>query len=165
MNIAYVDNNIPYCRTVVVRECATDMSYIRFHTDYRSPKIGILKQNPKIAVHFYSLDHKIQLSMNGTASIYYMDKITADAWHKTQFISRQCYLTPNAPSNRCDEPLLYRDNAKDTLFDTEQGYYNFAVIKILIKKIDFLYLHIHNNRRIIFTKNEANQFDGVWCNP
>jgi pyridoxamine 5'-phosphate oxidase len=166
MNVAYVDNNIPFCRTVVLRECASDMSCLQFHTDYRSPKIKILQKNPNIAVHLYSAKDKMQLSINGVANIHYRDSITQDAWHKTQFLSRKCYLTPHVPSDLSNTPLDYIDHNQKSLFDTEQGYYNFAVIRIAVQKIDFLYLHIHNNQRIIFSKDtQTNTFQGVWCNP
>ena len=161
-NVAYVDGNIPYCRTVVLRYCHNDLSYLQFHTDYRSPKVKNLSENPNIAIHFYDKENKIQLSMNGVASVNYMNDTTQEAWHKTQFLSRQGYLHANSPNIPLCDPDLYHKNTVKSIIETEHGYYNFAVIKIMIHKIDFLYLHGNGNRRIIFTKNDVHEFNGEW---
>lgn len=168
MNICYNDTQRPYCRTVVLRYCDNNLSYLQCHTDYRSPKISALQQNPHIALHFYDPQSKVQISMNGTATIHYMNDIAKTAWKKTQTLSRRCYLTPLPPSTLIPEPHSGFDdkftNNTQTSEETEQGYHNFSVIRVEIQQIDWLYLHSHGNRRIIFTKNNA-EFHGSWCIP
>jgi hypothetical protein len=168
MNIAYVSDNIPYCRAVVLRYCHDDLSYLQFHTDYRASKIKNLTDNPNIALNFYDHKAKMQLSMNGTTCVHYMNDVTQAAWHKTQFLSRQCYLETNPPNISLCDPALYHKNKVKNIIETEHGYYHFAVIKIIIDKIDFLYLHGNGNRRIIFTKDDNKDndiFRGEWSVP
>lgn len=164
MNIAYIHHNMPVCRTVVLRTCDNQLDYLQFNTDYRSPKIDAIKYNQHVAGHFYDNQSKIQLSIHTKAIIHYMDDVAKEAWEKTQILSRQCYLQETAPSY----PIAKPDKKKQTmdiLDETEKGYFNFCVIRLYIKKIDFLYLHSNANRRILFTKNTHNQFIGEWISP
>jgi pyridoxamine 5'-phosphate oxidase len=168
MNICYIDTQKPYCRSVVLRHCDDNLVYLQFHTDYRSPKINALQQNPEIALHFYDSPSKTQITMNGIATIHYMNDISETSWAKTQTLSRRSYLTHLPPSTLIPEPHSGFDNKfidnTQTPKETEQGYDKFAVVRVDIQKIDWVYLHAHGNRRIIFTKNDT-EFNGSWCIP
>lgn len=168
MNLCYIYDNKPYCRTVVLRDCHDDLLYLQCHTDYRSPKIQALRENNQIAAHFYDSHSKIQITLNGTANIHYKDDIAKKAWDNTQVLSRRCYLSQLPPSYITTEADTGFDvkfiNNTQNYADTEIGYDNFSVIRIMLQKIDWLYLHAHGNRRIIFTKNTT-EFKGQWCIP
>ncbi len=168
MNLSYINQNMPFCRTVVLREYDADLAYLQYHTDYRSPKIQALSENNNVAVHFYDSQSKIQMSMNGLAIIHHKDDIAENAWQKTQILSRRCYLSQYAPTTLVSEPHngfdeKFKGNTQ-TYADTHIGYDNFSVVRIMIKTIDWLYLHMHGNRRIIFT-NDTTGFNGQWCIP
>jgi len=172
MNLCYIKDNTPVCRTVVIRQSDPDLSFIQCHSDYRSPKIKALMQHNQVAFHCYDSTSKVQLSMNGTAKVHYQDAITEQSWDKTQILSRRCYLSPLAPSSLITEPSAGFDpefiNNTQTKEDTHIGYDNFAVIRVHLHQIDYLYLHKHGNRRIVFTKNKPmtdSSFDGTWCIP
>lgn len=168
MNIGYINDNVPMSRVVVLRHCETDLSFLQFHTDYRSPKIKALTKNHFISALFYDHTTKLQLSINGKAQIHYKDTVAEKAWEKTQILSRRCYLSLNPPSTLIPEADAGFDskfmNNTQTLAETEAGYDNFAVVRIYINQIDWLYLHAHGNRRIIFTPSNKG-FDGQWYAP
>jgi len=169
MQLCYIKGETPFCRTVVLRHCAPDLSSLHCHSDYRSPKVKAMMSKPNVSIHFYDPALKIQLSMNGMSEIQYKNAITEASWEKTQTLSRRCYLSRNAPSDLLKEPNAgfaeKFENNTQTKEETEIGYDNFCVIKTYIHQIDYLYLHKLGNRRILFQKDAHNEFAGQWLAP
>ena len=85
---------------------------LRFHTDYRSPKINELKINNKSNFIFYDSKIKIQMRIKTLTNIHYNNEITMKAWEQTRLFSRKCYLTQKAPSSKTDIP---EDGIEDNL--------------------------------------------------
>ena len=145
-------------RIVVLRGAFKDKNILRFHTDYRSPKIEYLKKNKKIYFVFYSKKRKIQVRAEGTATIHKDNEITKQAWTKTQMMSRKCYLSPQAPGDLINESAS--DLSKDlgsnlpTLEQSEVGYKNFCVVESKIKSFEWLYLASQGHRRAKFLIDE-----------
>ena len=100
------DGKLSDGRVVVLRGAFKDINTIRFHTDYRSDKIRILKNNNNIYFVFYNKKRKIQVRIKGTAIINYKNDIALKAWEKTQIISRKCYLATNPPGTASGVQLL-----------------------------------------------------------
>ena len=69
-------------RIVVLRGAFKDKNILRFHTDYRSPKIDYLKKNKKIYFVFYSKKRKIQVRAEGTVTIHKDNEITKKSLDK-----------------------------------------------------------------------------------
>ena len=155
-------------RTVVLRGINKKNKTIWFHTDIRSKKIKILKNNPLVSFLFYDKSEKIQLRIVGKAKINYQNKKTAISWKKTMHISRQCYLGNKTPGTFASKPSsgLSKniDNFEYTMKESEIGYKNFCVVETFIKSIEWLYLAARGHRRAYFNLNRK-QREKKWLIP
>ena len=147
-------DNIPFIRTIVLRDVKNNPLKIYFNADIRSPKVNHLKINPNCSILFYGKKEKIQLRMKIGCEIHYKDEITKESWDKTGHISRKCYLVTNGPGTLSDKPTSGLDNKFDnfdfTKEESEEGYKNFCVIRCKIKSVEWLYLAAKGHRRALF---------------
>ena len=146
-------------RIVVLRGVNKKSKVLWFHSDIRSNKIKILKQNPKVNFLFYNKKEKIQLRVSGEAEINYKNNVTKNSWKKTAHMSRQCYLGEKAPGLTSQTPTSGLtediDNSKYSIEESEIGYNNFCVVETFIKSIEWLYLAFKGHRRAhFFLKND-----------
>ena len=173
LNLGLLDRNAPFhlpvfiCgkdknfegRTIVLRGINKKNKSLWFHTDIRSKKINILKNNPKASFLFYDKDKKIQLRIFGNTKINYQNDITLESWKKTIHMSRQCYLGEKIPGDVVADPTSGLsekvDNFKYSLEESEIGYKNFCLIETFITSIEWLYLAAkgHRRARFIFTND------------
>ena len=141
-------------RIVVLRKSDQQNNLVQFHSDIRSDKIQLLKNNPNAALLFYDKDEKIQVRLKVNCIINYNNDITKNSWEKTQHISRKCYLVDNGPGTESDIPTSglkpELDNFDYTKEQSEEGYKNFTVIQCKIKSIEWLYLAAKGHRRAKF---------------
>tara|TARA_A100001015_G_scaffold82310_1_gene91291 strand:- start:1127 stop:1726 length:600 start_codon:yes stop_codon:yes gene_type:complete len=141
-------------RIVVLRKSDQQNNLIQFHSDIRSDKIQLLKNNPNAALLFYDKDEKIQVRLKVKCIINHENDITKNSWDKTQHISRKCYLVDNGPGTKSDVPTSglkpELDNFEYTKEQSEKGYKNFTVIQCKIKSIEWLYLAAKGHRRAKF---------------
>ena len=93
-------------RSVVLRNFDKEKNIIRFHTDYRSPKLNDIKNNPNTVCLVYSYKLKTQLRIKTFSSIHYEDSIWNSSWDSTGLSSRKCYLTKYDPSRNIDEKMM-----------------------------------------------------------
>ena len=138
-------------RIVVLRKSDQQNNLVQFHSDIRSDKIELLKNNSNAALLFYDKDEKIQVRLKVNCIINYKNDITKNSWEKTQHISRKCYLVNNGPGTISDVPTSglkpELDNFDYTKEQSEEGYKNFTVIQCKIKSIEWLYLAAKGHRR------------------
>ena len=138
-------------RIVVLRKSDQQNNLVQFHSDIRSDKIELLKNNSNAALLFYDKDEKIQVRLKVNCIINYNNDITKNSWEKTQHISRKCYLVNNGPGTESDVPTSglkpELDNFDYTKQQSEEGYKNFTVIQCKIKSIEWLYLAAIGHRR------------------
>ena len=155
-------------RIVVLRGIDEKEKKIWFHTDIRSNKIKILKNNPEATLLFYDKSEKIQLRIFGCAKINFQNNITKKSWKKTAHISRQCYLGAKTPGSDVLMPTSGLttdiDNLKYTMEESEKGYKNFCVIETFIKSIEWLYLASRGHRRSSFSLKN-NSLEKKWLIP
>ncbi len=141
-------------RIVVLRKSDQQNNLVQFHSDIRSDKIELLKNNPNAALLFYDKDEKIQVRLKVNCIINHKNDITQNSWKKTQHISRKCYLVNNGPGTESDIPTSglkpELDNFDYTKEQSEEGYKNFTVIQCKIKSIEWLYLAAKGHRRAKF---------------
>ena len=153
-------------RIVVLRKSDQQNNLVQFHSDIRSDKIELLKNNPNAALLFYDKDEKIQVRLKVNCIINHQNDITKSSWEKTQHISRKCYLVDNGPGTESDVPTSglkpELDNFDYTKEQSEEGYKNFTVIQCKIKSIEWLYLAAKGHRRAKFDL-EANK--NAWLVP
>ena len=153
-------------RIVVLRKSDQQNNLIQFHSDIRSDKIELLKNNPNAALLFYDKDEKIQIRLKVECTVNHNNEITKESWSRTQHISRKCYLVDNGPGTVSDLPTSglkpELDNFEYTKEQSEEGYKNFTVIQCKIKSIEWLYLAAKGHRRAKF--NLENNKD-TWLIP
>ena len=141
-------------RIVVLRKSDRENNLLQFHTDFRSPKVEILKNNNKASLLFYDKEEKIQLRVKVNCEINNQNSITEESWEKTQHISRRCYLTDSPPGTSSETPtsgMISKLEVFDyTMEQSEEGFKNFTVIKCNIKSIEWLYLAAKGHRRAMF---------------
>ena len=141
-------------RIVVLRKSDRENNLLQFHTDFRSPKVDILKKNNKASLLFYDKEEKIQLRVKVECEVNNQNSTTEESWKKTQHISRRCYLTDSPPGTSSDNPtsgmISKLEDFDYTIEQSEEGYKNFTVIKCNIKSIEWLYLAAKGHRRAKF---------------
>ena len=141
-------------RIVVLRKSDRKNRLLQFHTDFRSPKVGILKKNKNASLVFYDKEEKIQLRVKVECEVNNQNSITEESWKKTQHISRRCYLTDSPPGTASENPtsgmISKLEDFDYTMEQSEEGYKNFTVIKCKIKSIEWLYLAAKGHRRAKF---------------
>ena len=148
------DQNDINGRIVVLRKSDRKNNVLQFHTDLRSQKVDILKQNKNASLVFYDKEEKIQLRVKVICEINNKNSIAEESWKKTQHISRRCYLTDSGPGSISKNPtsgmISKLEDFDYTMEQSEKGYENFTVIKCKIKSIEWLYLAAKGHRRAIF---------------
>ena len=141
-------------RIVVLRKSDRENNLLQFHTDFRSPKVEILKNNNKASLLFYDKEEKIQLRVKVNCEINNQNSITEESWKKTQHISRRCYLTDSPPGTSSENPtsgmISKLEDFDYTMDQSEEGFKNFTVIKCNIKSVEWLYLAAKGHRRAMF---------------
>ena len=141
-------------RIVVLRKSDRKKKLLQFHTDFRSPKVGILKKNKNASLVFYDKEEKIQLRVKVECEVNNQNSITEESWKKTKHISRRCYLTDSPPGTHSETPtsgmISKLEDFDYTMEQSEDGYKNFTVIKCKIKSIEWLYLAAKGHRRAKF---------------
>ena len=141
-------------RIVVLRKSDRENNLLQFHTDLRSPKVDILKNNNKASLLFYDKEEKIQLRVKVECEINNQNTVTEASWKKTQHISRRCYLTDSPPGTVSENPtsgmISQLEDFDYTMEQSEEGYKNFTVIRCKIKSVEWLYLAAKGYRRARF---------------
>lgn len=163
--VASVDlHGRPQQRTMVLRgvEFNGSTPTLRFHSDARSPKMEELRRAAAVSVLAYDKVEKLQLRMNGTASIRSLaagDDTAVAAWQKSASFSRKCYFVADAPSSasspdRMDD-LQREMQAVATKDAGASESPHFAAIEIVIESCDLLYLAHGGNRRFLARYGDA----------
>ena len=153
-------------RIIVLRKSDRRNNLLQFHTDLRSPKVGILKKNKNASLVFYDKKEKIQLRVKVECEVNNQNPTTEESWKKTQHISRRCYLTDNPPGTTSDNPtsgmISKLEDFDYTMEQSEEGYKNFTVIQCKIKSIEWLYLAAKGHRRAKFDLKNKKEY---WLIP
>ena len=119
-------------RIVVLRKSDRENSLLQFHTDFRSPKVDILKKNNKASLLFYDKEEKIQLRVKVECEVNNQNSTTEESWKKTQHISRRCYLTDSPPGTSSDNPT------SGMISQLEDFDYTWNKVKMVIKILQLL---------------------------
>ncbi|MDX1699435.1 MAG: pyridoxamine 5'-phosphate oxidase family protein [Melioribacteraceae bacterium] len=152
--LATSDGSNPRIRTVVLRKVLRDQKSLIIHTDYRSKKVEEIEKNPNVSILFYSKEDKIQIRLEGKASLYTEGELFEIQWEESRPLSRRCYLIQPGPGSITNEPssgIPYdlKDRAP-TEEESEPGKANFCIIKINAESIEWLNLHSSGHIRAKF---------------
>ncbi|MDX2104395.1 MAG: pyridoxamine 5'-phosphate oxidase [Alphaproteobacteria bacterium] len=136
----------PQLRTVVLRRTDREQRELFLHTDIRARKIPEILAKPEVGVLGYCQDSKTQLRLSGVATIHHDDGIARAAWERAQEMSRRCYRVPIAPGSAIERPTD-EPEALPVPGDPNAGFEAFAVVRVTIHRLEWLYLAITGHRR------------------
>ncbi len=134
-------------RTVVVRQLSDDLN-ITFYTDKRSKKVTHIIENNKVSMLFYHPEKRIQLKMEGIATIIKNLEILEKHWAKISENAKKDYTTDKAPGSS-----IKQNDKVEYLNDT----HHFCLINIELRKIEYLKLNTDQHTRIRYSLN-----NGIW---
>lgn len=157
-------------RIMVLREAQADLSLMRFHTDLRSPKVGLIADNPRVSVLAYDPAARIQLRMRGIGKVEQHGAAVDQAWSAAALTSRRCYLAGQGPGaalpeagSALPESLLHRS---PTLAESLPGRENFALLLVEVLVLDWLQLTHEGGVRARFERSRAQaDWHGTWLAP
>ena len=153
---------------MVLREFDASAWTLRFHTDTRAPKVAAIKADPRVAVLFYDKGAKIQIRVRGTAEILRDAPVTDTAWAGGSNFARRCYLGdgPGAqsvlPTSGLPDEFEGHEPTDEQLLPARA---NFAVLKVELAELDWLYLAHTGHVRAQFTKDDGGDWQGRWVSP
>jgi pyridoxamine 5'-phosphate oxidase len=142
-------NGRPRLRTVILRACDGKGRILRFHTDVRSEKIGEIRRDPRVSLHFYEPSSKIQLRLEGVATVNTDNAVADAAWAESRDFSRQAYGIAPGPGT------VIAAGADFTLPEasheaTTPARMNFCAVTVEIGSLEWLYLASSGHRRALF---------------
>ncbi len=167
--LSTINNKTPESRTVILRNFNKDIFELNIHSDLRSDKINQIETNKNVSCLFYDDKKKIQIRINGIAKI---EKSFQPSWEKLSNWSKRCYLSEKKPGTEVAKPSsgFPKRFTNESPNDEESfgGLKNFAVIKVVISSIEWLYLASQGHRRAIFKilrKNSNLNISKKWLIP
>ena len=129
----------PVQRTVVLREFDGNTTF-SFYTDRRSDKVEHIQHNPAVSMLFYDADQKLQVRIQGKASILPHEKKRKKLWEESGSRGAHSYTSEKSPGKIIQKP---RDAFDWNLEDPR----NFCVIYIEAHRFEFLQLDGHKHLR------------------
>ena len=149
----------PQVRTVVLRGVDRAGGTLRVHTDRRAEKASEVAAARLASLHVYDRDAKIQVRVEGTASLHADDALADAAWAAAQASSRATYAVAPGPGTAIREGGDYHLPAPDAggQGDATLGRENFAVVVLRAERLEFLYLDRRGHRRSLWLRS-----DGGW---
>jgi hypothetical protein len=146
----------PDARVVVLREVLNDGRELVAFSDRRAPKITQIHQHSRIALVFYDAAGPVQLRIHGEANV--QEASDRDRWAALSDAQRQNYRSLAAPGTPVDSP------SEGWAMTDRSGFEEFAVIRITVETLDWLWLARAGHRRAQFT-GEAGSWSGSWVVP
>lgn len=162
VTVATLSDGIPRLRTVVLRAADGGAGVLRFHCDRRSDKATELAMNPACALAAYDAETKIQIRIEGLATLHTDDAVAEAAWAASRPMSRVCYAAEPAPGTvlpRGDAYTLADESTAATI-----GRPAFCVVQVAARRLDFLYLDRRGHRRAAWHRGEGG-WSGTWLAP
>ena len=157
--VSSIEDSKIVSRVMVLREFNLKERFMRFHTDYRAPKIKQYKKNNTATVLGYDPILKVQIKLQGTIESHYHNSITRSAWDGSTTRSKKCYSVKDGSSFVIDNPDEY--DLKDGKI--EDGYMNFAVLIFKFDSLEFLHLKSSGHRRAIHSWD--GKYKSQWLVP
>jgi len=152
----------PRLRTVVLREADAESGTLRFHCDRRSDKAAEILANPACALAAYDEAAKIQIRIEGRATLHADDGVAQAAWAGSRAMSRVCYGADPAPGTALATGGAYMLPDEETA--ATLGRPHFAAVSVRAERLDFLYLDRRGHRRAAW-RRLRNDWTGGWIAP
>jgi 3-hydroxyisobutyrate dehydrogenase len=156
-------------RVMVLRAFDSTAWTLRFHTDARAPKAQVIAADPRVAVLFYDKGAKIQIRARGTGEILREGAEVDAAWAASTNFARRCYLG-DGPGAASDVPTSGLppefEGVEPDDVQIIPARENFALLRITLTALDWLYLaHTGHVRAQFVRKEPASVWDGRWVSP
>ncbi len=146
----------PSVRTVVLREVDIGRRQLVFYTDARSPKVEDIRQQRRLAWHFWDPGRQIQLRIATSATLRQGDDPGAyERWKSCPLASRLAYLKSRSSGTEIDSPAEDRLPIDVSLEDTEEGRANFVVVEGCFEELDFYEIQPDLHRRAQWRMGES----------
>jgi pyridoxamine 5'-phosphate oxidase len=152
----------PRLRSVVLRAADRATGTLRFHCDRRSDKAAEIRANPACALAAYDEAAKVQIRVEGRATLHTDDAVAEAAWAGSRAMSRVCYGAEPAPGTVLSAGGAYR--LPDEPSATILGRPHFAAVVVRAAHLDFLYLDRRGHRRAAWRRTETG-WAGDWIAP
>ena len=156
------DDGRPRVRTVVLRAADSEAATLRIHCDRRSDKAREVLARAPCALHAYDPESKVQIRLEGTATLHADDAVAAAAWAASQPMSRVCYGIDPAPGTALDAGGAYAQPDPEAALVL--GRPNFSALLVRADALDFLYLDRRGHRRAGWSRG-AEGWAGTWLVP
>lgn len=163
--------NGPQARVLVLRALNAAQRSLTFHTDTRSAKLPELDSDSRVAVTFYDAARKVQLRLNGVASVQANNALSHQRWAASRPSSLRCYLgaQPGAVSLEPTSGLPAQlEGREPELQELAVAEVNFAVLQIDVQRMEWLHLHTRGQRRALFSWVDGSAQSSCtmqWLNP
>ncbi|MEL6059633.1 MULTISPECIES: pyridoxamine 5'-phosphate oxidase family protein [unclassified Methylobacterium] len=155
-------DGVPRLRTVVLREADPETGTLRFHCDRRSDKAAEIADNPACALMAYDAAAKIQIRVEGHATLHTDDAVAEAAWAGSRAMSRVCYAAEPAPGTALPAGGAY--TLPDESAAATTGRPHFAAVLVRAARLDFLFLDRRGHRRAAWHRREAG-WHAAWLAP
>jgi len=158
-------------RVMVLRAFDASAWRLRLHTDARAPKAVAVEADPRIAVLFYDKGAKIQIRARGLGEILRTGPEVDAAWNASTNFARRCYLGegPGAGSDTPTSGLPAEfEGVEPDDAQLVPARENFALLRITLTALDWLYLAHTGHVRAQFTRAKgdgAAAWAGRWVSP
>ncbi len=135
----------PDQRTVVLRHFDAAIPELAFHTDIRSGKARQLAACPRVSLHWYEPQARLQVRIVAAARIHHADARAAAAWADARVTSRACYTAAEPPGTPVESfpaapPIPQADDRR--------GFDQFAVVVCRFTSLELLSLHATGHQRV-----------------
>ncbi len=149
--LATADDAGSHARTVVLRDADEPARALIAYTDARSAKFRQIAANPRVSWLFYDPGQPVQVRLEGAAALHTDDVLADTQWRQASDGNRRLYAGPT-PGGPPDAPPA--DDPRE----------NFAVIRCIIDRVDWLDLSVPGHRRARFDWH-AGQWQARWVAP
>ncbi len=153
--LASVLDNQVHQRTLALRSI-DEQQHIWAYTDFRTPKIKQLQDNPQVSLLFFHPRKWLQIRVQAIAQIHYQDETTAAVWKGISVHSQKDYTTalPPGTSLETSEKVEYLE---------EQVNY-FCRMAFVPQSVELLQIRREGHLRAKF-QSQDNTWKGSWLVP
>ena len=160
--LATLADGHPRARTVILRAADSVSGTLRFHCDRRSDKARELVSHPACALTAYDAAAKIQIRVEGFATVHTDDAVADSAWAGSRAMSQVCYGAMPGPGTALPTGGAYALPAETEA--TILGRPHFAAVVVRAERLDFLFLDRRGHRRAAW-RRDRDRWDAGWLAP
>ncbi len=154
----------PQVRAVVLRGVDRAAGTVRFHTDARSAKVAEILAEPRVTVHGYDPEARVQLRLHGVATLHADDALADASWAESANASRVCYRGAHGPGTPLEAPeAADPGEAERRPADPDAGREHFRAVLVTVERFEWLHLAHGGHRRAVHVRETG--WQGRWLAP